>query len=83
MVIESDVDSGNRLMHSALSVIQEFIMTSMVKTTPNPRDYDFSRKVHLQVVDGIRTGDPDLAEKAARDHMDLSERSLREKEGKK
>src|SRR5262245_11586748 len=42
--------SGNELMHSALRVIQEFIMTTMVKTTPNPRDYDYSRKVHLDLV---------------------------------
>jgi len=74
--------SGNQLMHSALGIIQEFIMTTMVKTTPNPRDYDISRKYHLQVVDAIRSGNPDIAEKAARDHMDLSERSLKEREGK-
>src|SRR5688572_6397437 len=43
--------SGNQLMHSALGIIQEFIMTTMVKTTPNPRDYDASRKYHLQIVD--------------------------------
>jgi len=74
--------SGNQLMHSALGIIQEFIMTTMVKTTPNPRDYDASRKYHLQVVDAIRSGNPDVAEKAARDHMDLSERSLKEREAK-
>jgi GntR family transcriptional repressor for pyruvate dehydrogenase complex len=74
--------SGNKLMQGALGVIQEFIMTAMVKTTPNPRDYDQSRKFHMQVIDAIRTGDPDVAEKAARAHMDLSERSLEEREGK-
>jgi GntR family transcriptional repressor for pyruvate dehydrogenase complex len=74
--------SGNQLMHGALGVIQEFIMTAMVKTTPNPRDYDRSRKFHMQVIDAIRTGDPDVAEKAARAHMDLSEHSLEEREGK-
>jgi GntR family transcriptional repressor for pyruvate dehydrogenase complex len=74
--------SGNQLMHGALGVIQEFIMTSMVKTTPNPRDYDQSRRFHMQVIDAIRTGDPDVAERAARAHMDLSERGLEEREGK-
>jgi GntR family transcriptional repressor for pyruvate dehydrogenase complex len=74
--------SGNQLMHSALGVIQEFIMTAMVKTTPNPRDYDRSREFHLKVVDAIRSGDPDVAEKAARAHMDLSENSMMEREEK-
>jgi GntR family transcriptional regulator, transcriptional repressor for pyruvate dehydrogenase complex len=72
--------AGNELMHSALRVIQEFIMTTMVKTTPNPRDYDYSRKVHLDLVDALRTGNPDIAEQAARAHMALSEGSLRERE---
>jgi GntR family transcriptional repressor for pyruvate dehydrogenase complex len=74
--------SGNQLMHGALGVIQEFIMTTMVKTTPNPRDYDRSRRFHMQVIDAIRTGNPDVAENAARAHMDLSERGLQEREGK-
>src|SRR6185295_1185405 len=74
--------SGNQLMHSTLGVLQEYIMTTMVKTTPNPRDYDASRKFHMMVIDGIRSGNPDVAEKAARDHMDLSENSLKEKERK-
>lgn len=73
--------SGNELMQSALGIIQEFIMTTMVKTTPNPRDYDRSRKVHMEVVEAIRTGNPDVAEAAARAHMALSERSLLEREG--
>src|SRR5579864_2046420 len=72
--------SGNELMRNALGVIQEFIMTAMVKTTPNPRDYDWSRKFHMQLVDAIRTGDPEVAEAAARAHMDQSERSLVERE---
>jgi GntR family transcriptional repressor for pyruvate dehydrogenase complex len=74
--------SGNQLMHSALGVIQEYIMTTMVKTTPNPRDHDRSRKVHMQMIDAIRTRNPEVAETAARDHMDLSEGSLQEREGK-
>jgi GntR family transcriptional repressor for pyruvate dehydrogenase complex len=74
--------SGNELMHSALGVIQEFIMTAMVKTTPNPRDFDYSRKVHLELAEAIGSGDPDVAEKAARGHMQLSENSMEEREGK-
>jgi GntR family transcriptional repressor for pyruvate dehydrogenase complex len=73
---------GNELMHSALSIIQEFIMTAMARSTPNPRDYDNSRKVHQQLARAIRTGDPDVAEKAARAHMDLSEGSLKERDEK-
>jgi GntR family transcriptional repressor for pyruvate dehydrogenase complex len=74
--------SGNQLMHSALGVIQEFIMTAMVKTTPNPRDYDYSRKVHMDLADAIASGDPDVAEKAARAHMALSEKSMKEREAR-
>lgn len=70
---------GNRLMASAMEVIAEFIMASMAKTTPNPRDYDFSRAFHLELVQAIRSGDPEKAERAARAHMDRSERDLRER----
>jgi DNA-binding FadR family transcriptional regulator len=70
-------------MHSALSIIQEFIMTAMARSTPNPRDYDNSRKVHQQLARAIRTKDPDVAEKAARAHMDLSEGSLKERDEKR
>jgi GntR family transcriptional repressor for pyruvate dehydrogenase complex len=75
--------SGNQLMHGALGVIQEYIMATMVKTTPNPRDYDYSREVHMQMIDAIRTGDPDVAERAARAHMELSENSLKDREAKR
>jgi GntR family transcriptional repressor for pyruvate dehydrogenase complex len=72
----------NELMQNALAVIQEFIMTSMAKSTPNPRDCDNSRKVHMDLIEAIRSGDPDVAEQVARAHMDLVERSLKEREGK-
>jgi DNA-binding FadR family transcriptional regulator len=68
---------GNGLMRAAMEVIAEFIMAAMVKTTPNPRDYDFSRAFHMKLVDAIRSGNPDLAEKEARAHMDRSEGDLR------
>jgi|SRR5579862_4209210 len=71
---------GNQLMHSALGIIQEFIMTAMAKSTPNPRDHDNSRRVHQELVRALRTGDPEVAEKAARAHMDLSEGSLKERD---
>ena len=48
-------------------------MAAMLKTTPKPRDHDFSRAFHRKLVDAIRSGDPDTAEKAARAHMDRSE----------
>jgi GntR family transcriptional repressor for pyruvate dehydrogenase complex len=70
---------GNVLLRSAMEVIAEFIMTAMVKTTPKPRDYDFSRAFHLKLVDAIRSGDPDAAEKEARAHMDRSEADLRKR----
>ncbi len=68
---------GNALMRAVMEVISEFIMAAMVKTTPNPRDYDFSRSFHLKLVEAIRSGNPDLAEKEARAHMDRSEADLR------
>jgi DNA-binding FadR family transcriptional regulator len=75
--------AGNELMQSALGIIQEFIMTAMAKSTPNPRDHDNSRKVHMELVRALRSGDPDVAERAARAHMDLSEGSLKERDGRK
>jgi GntR family transcriptional repressor for pyruvate dehydrogenase complex len=68
---------GNSLMHAAMEVIAEFIMAAMLKTTPNPRDYDFSRSFHLKLVDAIRSGDPNLADQEARAHMDRSAADLR------
>jgi DNA-binding FadR family transcriptional regulator len=52
----------------------------MAKSTPNPRDHDNSRRVHQELVRALRTGDPEVAEKAARAHMDLSEGSLKERD---
>ena len=70
---------GNTLMRATMEVISEFIMAAMVKTTPKPRDYDFSRAFHMKLVEAIRSGDPDVAEKAARAHMDRSEQDLRKR----
>src|SRR2546426_7435601 len=46
---------GNPLLRAAMEVIAEFIMAAMLKTTPKPRDHDFSRAFHMKPVDAIRS----------------------------
>lgn len=62
---------GNELMRNAMEVIQEFIMAAMVKTTPRPRDYENSRALHMKIVEALRSGDADRAEKEVRAHTGL------------
>jgi GntR family transcriptional repressor for pyruvate dehydrogenase complex len=70
--------TGNRLMLSILNVLQEFIMEGMLRTTPRPRQRMVSKRYHMAIIDAIRNHNPDAAEAALRDHMDLLIRRLQE-----
>lgn len=74
--------TGNELMRHVLEVIQEFAFEAMVRTTPKPRDRVESRRRHQAIVDAIRAGDPDAAERAMMAHMDRTVRRLEEFEAR-
>ena len=69
--------SGNELMMNVMKVLQEFILAGMVKTTAEPRDKEYSRKIHRELLRAILSRDPNIAGDAMDRHMKLSEHSLR------
>jgi GntR family transcriptional repressor for pyruvate dehydrogenase complex len=69
--------SGNEVLVRVLEVIQEFVLESMVRTTPSPRDRDWSENLHRNILEAVRSGDPDRAERAMRNHMDAVQYRLR------
>lgn len=62
--------AGNRLMHEALAVVQEFTLAAMLKTTPRPRDREESRIRHRRIVEALAARDASRAELAMHDHFD-------------
>jgi GntR family transcriptional repressor for pyruvate dehydrogenase complex len=64
--------TGNELMLNVMSVLQEFIVEAMVKTTPRPRDRSVSRRLHRAIAEAVGRGDPDAAERAMREHMEVT-----------
>jgi GntR family transcriptional repressor for pyruvate dehydrogenase complex len=64
--------TGNELMLNVMSVLQEFIVEGMLQTTPRPRDRAVSRRLHRTIVEAVRRGDPDAAERAMREHMEVT-----------
>jgi len=74
---------GNELMVTVMELLQEFILASMVQTTSPPGRRERRARLHQDVVDAIRSGDPDVAEKEMRRHMARVERDLKELEGRR
>ena len=70
--------TGNKLMLSVLEILQEFVLEGMSRTTPRPLQRAVVRRYHMAIVDDIRNHDPDAAEAAVRDHMNLLVRRLQE-----
>jgi GntR family transcriptional repressor for pyruvate dehydrogenase complex len=64
--------AGNELMQNVMRVLQEFIMAAMVSTTPQPRNAGYSRKIHRELLNAIRSRDPNIAGAAMDRHMELS-----------
>ena len=69
--------SGNELMLNVMLVLQEFIVEAMLQTTPRPRDRGVSRRLHRAILEAVRAGDPEAAEAAMREHMDVTRERLR------
>jgi GntR family transcriptional repressor for pyruvate dehydrogenase complex len=71
--------TGNELMATIVSVLQQFIMAIMLQTTPRPRDRQRSRRLHLAIVNAIQLKDPQAAEKAMQNHMRWHRKRLTER----
>jgi len=72
---------GNELMANTMEVLHEFIIAGMVQTTSEPRNNEGSQRLHLPIVTAIRSRDQDIAEKAMRHHMDLTEQAIQRAQG--
>jgi GntR family transcriptional repressor for pyruvate dehydrogenase complex len=70
--------TGNELMVNVMSVLQEFIVQAMLQTTPRPRDRSVSRRLHRAILEAVRKGDLDGAERAMREHMKVTRARLEE-----
>ena len=72
--------AGNEVMSNIMQVIHEFVMAGMIHTTPNPRDTRQSRRLHGNILNAIKAGDPDAAEAAMKIHMETTSNALCEAE---
>ena len=63
--------AGNELMQNLMEVIYEFVVTQMAQTTPSPRENKLGRRLHREIVTAIADHDPDAAERAMREHMEV------------
>ena len=63
--------AGNELMQNLMEVIYEFVVTQMAQTTPSPRENKLGRRLHREIVVAITDHDPDAAERAMREHMEV------------
>ena len=54
-----------------MEVIYEFVVTQMAQTTPSPRENKLGRRLHREIVAAIADHDPDAAERAMREHMEV------------
>jgi len=74
--------SGNELMSHVMSVLYDFILAGMVQT-PAPSSFRSRSDNHRPLLDAICSGDPELAEREMRLHMDDLEARLKEVEAQK
>jgi GntR family transcriptional repressor for pyruvate dehydrogenase complex len=64
--------AGNALISNVIVVLQEFVVEGMLQTTPEPRDHHVSQQLHRAIVQALRDGDPDAAERAMKTHMEVT-----------
>lgn len=63
--------ADNLLMQNIMEVIYEFVLTQMAQTTPSPADNALGHQLHIAIVDAIEQQDPEAAEHAMRQHMEV------------
>jgi len=72
--------ADNPLMRNVVEVLEEFIYVSMIQTLPASRREKLPGDLNRDILTGLRTRNPDLAEKAMRQHMDSIARRLKDAE---
>ena len=63
--------AGVKLLRDIMEVVQEFVMEGILRTWPDPNQYELGRRVHMAIVDAIGAHDPDAADKALQAHMEI------------
>jgi GntR family transcriptional repressor for pyruvate dehydrogenase complex len=63
--------AGNPLSLSLFTVLQEFVLAGMTKTSKQPRDHQAMYELHRPIFEGVRRHDPNAAEAAMRKHMEF------------
>ncbi len=61
---------GGPVMLNVIAIVQEFLIEKIQLNTKAPVDHRRQRRIHQRIVDSIRSGDPDLAEKTVRHHVE-------------
>ncbi len=69
--------AGNELMVNVLQVVRDLVIAAMIHTTPRPRTPEETSRFHLDILEAVRAGDADAAERAMRRHMDTLTDRLR------
>lgn len=67
---------GNELVRNVMDVVQEFTLASIQEGGSRRRDPEQTYQGHRAIVEAVRAGDPDAAEKAMRTHLDRVLESL-------
>lgn len=63
--------AGNVLMQNVMNTIQEFIFAGIIHTLPASKAENPPKDFHVAILEAIRMRDPDAAESAMREHMDV------------
>jgi DNA-binding FadR family transcriptional regulator len=72
--------AGNEVMNNVMDVVREFVMASIVECAPYRRDPEKTYAGHRAILDAVRAGDPDAAERAMREHLNVVIETLRRNE---
>jgi GntR family transcriptional regulator, transcriptional repressor for pyruvate dehydrogenase complex len=71
--------ADNELIYTIMVVIQEFVKASILFSALEMTAGESNQGIHLAIVKALRTGKPDLAERAMHRHMDWVVKKLEEK----
>lgn len=68
--------SGNAIITQVMGVVHDYIVEAMTRAASEPRNTVQIANLHRTIVDAIRTGDADAAERAMRAHLERHVRRL-------
>ncbi len=63
--------AGNRLIYHLVGLLHEPMIAAIVETSPNPRVNEFAMERHRSILQAMEDRDPDAAERAMQEHLDL------------